>query len=262
MNKLRPAVLSFIFIVVLQGAAQSAQPGIAPATASSSAEEQVLVSAIRARANAFSSGDCQGWAAFVDADFRDIEGAHTATRKEILGECQQESRPLPGHKIERLVSDFRFQFVGNIALVDYLYEFKEHFGEVVLTLTDRNVDIYEKRQGKWVALLVASATIVPDPPVAKIDSARFEDFTGEYAWVGARNVETVTRKGDQLYIQGSWEDSATELLPEKADTFFVRGEGAGPQARVAFIRNGTGRVIEERVYSPADGRGYSAKKIK
>jgi hypothetical protein len=50
------------------------------------------------------------------------------------------------------------------------------------------------------------------------DSASFEDFIGEYAWVGARNVETVTRKGDQLYLQGSWEDSATELLPEKADT--------------------------------------------
>lgn len=262
MSILRPAVLSAIFVVALQAAAQSSPPSTTPTAASTRAEEQALVSAIRGRANAFASGDCLGWAAFVDADFRDIEGAHTATRKEILGECQQEARPLPGHKIERLVSDFRFQFVGNIALVDYLYEFKEHFGDVVLTLTDRNVDIYEKRQGKWVALLGASATIVPDPPVAKIDSASFEDFIGEYAWVGARNVETVTRKGDQLYIQGSWEDSASELLPEKADTFFVRGEGAGPQARVAFIRNGTGRVIEERVYSPADGRGYSAKKIK
>ena len=188
MNTLRPAVLSFIFVVVLKVAAQSAQPGIESAAAFSSAEERVLVSAIRARANAFASGDCQGWAAFVDADFRDIEGAHTATRKEILGECQQEARPIPGHKIERLVSDFRFQVVGNIALVDYLYEFKEHFGEVVLTLTDRNVDIYEKRQGKWIALLGASATIVPDPPVAKIDSASLEDFIGEYAWVGARNI--------------------------------------------------------------------------
>jgi hypothetical protein len=42
-------------------------------------------------------------------------------------------------------------------------------------------------------------------------------------WVGSRNVETVTRKTDKLYIQGTWEASPTELLPEKADTFFVRG---------------------------------------
>ena len=40
----------------------------------------------------------------------------------------------------------------------------------------------------------ASATVVPDPPVARRDGASLEDFTGEYAWMGARNVGTVTDK--------------------------------------------------------------------
>jgi len=34
------------------------------------------------------------------------------------------------------------------------------------------------------------------------------------------------------------------------------------QSRVTFVRDQSGRVTEERVFSPADGRGFSAKKIK
>jgi uncharacterized protein DUF4440 len=225
---LSAAFLLLIFFLALSAAGQSTPPSTAQTDPSISAEEQQLISAARARANACASGDVQTWATLVDADFRDIEGKGTSTRKEILDECQQAAHAMPGHRIERLVSDFHFQFVGNIAFVDYLYEFKEHFGEVSLNDTARQFDTYEKRQGKWVALLSVSATVVPDPPVAKVDSASFDAFTGEYAWVGSRNIETVTRKGDRLYVQGTWEDSPTELLPEKPDTFFVRGGGVSP----------------------------------
>src|SRR5271154_1310876 len=248
-----------IFFLPLPAAGQSSQP---QTNASTSVDEQEIISAARARANACASGDAQTWATFVDENFRDIEGNHTGTRKEILDECQQAARVIPGHKIERLVSSFHFQFVGNIALVDYLYEFREHFGEITLNEAIRQVDTFEKRQGKWVALLAVSAEVMPDPPVAKVDGTALDDFTGEYAWAGAQFVDTVTRKGDKLYVQGSWEDSPTELLPESIDTFFDRGGGVSPMARSTFVRDKTGRVIEEHVYSPADGQGYYAKKIK
>jgi hypothetical protein len=261
-SKLSLAVCALIFLLALQAAAQSAPPTPAQTDASTNADEQQIISAARARANACASGDAQTWATFVDANFRDIEGNATGTRKQIMDECQLAARVVPGHKIERLVSGFHFQFVGNIALVDYLYEFKEHFGEITLTDTLRQVDTFEKRQGKWVALLAVSAAVVPDPPVAKVDSATLDDFTGEYAWAGSQFVDTVTRKGDKLYIQGSWEDSPTELLPESADTFFNRGGGVSAMARSTFVRDKAGRVVEERVYSPADEQGYHAKKIK
>ena len=139
-----PALFSLILFVALPANAQSAQPSTAQTSASASTIEQELVFVVRARTNAFASGDCQTYATFIDNDFRNIEGAHTATRKEILEECQQEARPLPGRKIERLVSDFHVQLVGNIALVDYVYEFREHYGEVVLNLASHNVDTFEK----------------------------------------------------------------------------------------------------------------------
>jgi hypothetical protein len=260
--KLSFALCSLIFFLALHATAQSAQPTDAQTHASTAKDEQQIVSAARARANACASGEAQTWATFVDPNVRDIEGNHTWTREEILHECQEAARVIPGHQIERLVSDFRFRFVGNVALVDYLYEYRENFGEVSLNETFRQVDTFEKREGKWVVLLSATVKVIPDPPVAKVDSARFDDFTGEYAWPGSQNVDTVSRKEGKLYIQTTHEDSATELLPENADTFFTRGGGVGPLARVAFVRDNDGRVVEERVYSPADGQGYHAKKIK
>jgi hypothetical protein len=262
LSKLSLAVCSPICLLALHAAAQSAPPISAQTDASTIADEQLITSAARGRFNACASGDAQTWATFVDANYRDIEGNHTWTREQILDECQQAGRVIPGHKIERLASDFRFRFVGNTALVDYIFEYKENFGEVSLNETFRQLDTFEKRQGKWVVLLSATVEVIPDPPVAKIDSARFDDFAGEYAWPGSQNLDTVTSKAGKLYIQTTNEDSATELLPENADTFFTRGGGVGPLARVTFVRDKNGRVVEERVYSPADEQGYHAKKIK
>jgi hypothetical protein len=263
---MKASILGSIFfsliILGLPAAGQSTQPSTAQTNASASTDEDEIVTAARARANACASGDARAWATFVDADFRDIEGTHTWTREQILDECQQAARVIAGHKIERLASDFRFRFVGNIALVDYLYEYKENFGEVTLNETFRQVDTFERRQGKWVVVLAATVKVIPDPPVAEVDSASFDDLAGEYAWPGSQNVDTVTHKRGKLYIKTTHEDSATELLPENANTFFTRGGGVGPLARVTFVRDKDGRVIEERVYSPADGQGYYAKKIK
>jgi hypothetical protein len=255
-------LFSLIFLLAFPTAGQSIQPTTAQTNASASTDEQAIVSAARGRFNACASGDAQTWATFVDANYRDIEGNHTWTREQILEECQQAGRVIPGHKIERLASDFRFRFVGNVALVDYIFEYKENFGDVTLNETFRQLDTFEKWQDKWVVLLSATVKVIPDPPVAQVDSASFDDFAGEYAWPGSQNVDTVTRKGGKLYIQTTHEDSPTELLPENADTFFTRGGGVGPLARVAFVKDKNGRVSEERVYSPADGQGYHAKKIK
>jgi Domain of unknown function (DUF3471) len=260
--KLILTIFSLTFVLRIATAGQDLERTATPTNASTSEDEQQIISAARTRANACASGDAQTWATFVDENFRDIEGNATASKKQIMDECRQAARAIPGHKIERLVSDFHFQFVANIALVDYVYEYKDHYGEIILKTTFHQVDTYEKRQGKWLAVLAVSVAVIPDPPVARVDSASLDDFTGEYASVGSWIIDTVTRKGDKLYVQSTGEDSPTELLAESADTFFVRGGGIDPQARVAFVRDKSGRVTGERVYGATDGQGYNTRKIK
>ncbi len=77
LSVLSPILFSLILLPGLPAAGQSTQPSTAATNASASEDEQQIISAARARANACASGDAQRWAAFVDADFRDIEGIHT-----------------------------------------------------------------------------------------------------------------------------------------------------------------------------------------
>lgn len=251
------AVTLFLGILVVQSAQPSKQVDAAPTS-----EEQNIIATVQARANACASGDLQTWAKFVDPSFRDIEGNIIYTRQQLLDLCHNAARAIRGHKVERQASDFHFQFVGNIALVDYLYDFNEYLGEAVFHDPLRRFETFEKRQGKWVGLLEVSAEVIPDPPVVKVDGATLEAFVGEYAWAGSDFVDTVTRRGDKLYVQGTDQDSPTEVLPQTENTFFFRGEGVGHQSRVTFVRDQNGRVIEEHVFSPADGQGFSAKKVK
>jgi|SRR5450432_2522254 len=85
-------------------------------------------------------------------------------------------------------------------------------------------------------------------------------YTREYAWEKAKFSDTVTLKGDKLYIQTTGDKEPTELVPQGAHTFFVPGS----LNRNAFIRDGNGKVAEIRGYSADAGEqsGYKARRIK
>jgi hypothetical protein len=70
-------------------------------------------------------------------------------------------------------------------------------------------------------------------------------------------IDTVTRKGDKLYVQTTGDEAPNELIPLGADTFAVHAS----HVRVTFLRDKDGRVIEEHNYSP-DGEDVHAMKIK
>ena len=258
----RLAFCSLTVVMAFSTAAQSSEPNAAPPSTTHDADEQAIITAARARADVCSAGDVRSWATFIDAGFRNIEGNDIQNRNDLSGLCHNAARAIPGHRLERQLSEFHFQFVGNVALVDYLYDIKEYYGEAVLGDPIRRFEAFEKRHGRWVALVAVSAAVIPDPPVATVDADKLEDFVGQYTWPGSGFVDTVVRKGDRLYVQGTDQDSPTEMLPEKADTFFFRGGGVGHDSRVTFVRGQSGRVIEERVFSPVDGHGFSAKKTK
>ena len=71
-------------------------------------------------------------------------------------------------------------------------------------------------------------------------------------------VDTVTRKGDKLYLQTTGDAGPTELVPESPDTFFIRSS----LNRDTFVRDQSGKVVGNRGYSIDNGGGYRATKIK
>ena len=243
----------FVVLLTTSGMAQDNKP--------TSAAEQEIISAARDRASSLTKNECDKWASYVADDFQDIEPLGTESHDQLLNGCRKNAHLTTECKSERTLSDFHFQFLGNFAFVYYQYGTTEHCGELTWPNPHRQVDTYERRNGKWVALYAVEVGQPLDPPVAKIDAAILDDYTGQYAWQGAHIVDTLTRKGDKLYIQTTGDDAPTELVPQSPDTFFVRGS----LNRDTFVRDASGKVVENRGYSADAGPtavAYHAKKIK
>ncbi len=205
--------------------------------------------------------DCDKWAFQVADDFQDIEALGTESRDQLINDCRHDAHSTSNCKSERTLSDFHFQFAGNFAFVYYQYGLTEHCGDLSWPNPHRQVDTYEKRNGKWIALYAVEVGQPQDPPVFKINPSILDDYIGQYAWEGAHRIDAVTRKGDKLYIQTTGDDAPTELVPQSADTFFVRGA----LDRDTFVRDARGKVVENRGYGADAGptaSAYRARKIK
>jgi len=245
-------ILSAVFLTTVSRAQDNKPPSTA---------EQEIISAARDRANALAKNECDKWASYVADDFQDIEAFGTESHDQLLNGCRREAHSTSECKLDRALSDFHFQFTGNFAFVYYQYGITEHCGDLSWPSPHRQVDTYERRNGKWIALFAVEVGQPHDPPVAKIDPAILDDYTGQYAWEGARMVDTVTRKGDKLFIQTTGDDAPTELVPQSADTFFIRGA----LDRDTFVRDASGKVVEDRGYGADAGPtavAYRAKKVK
>jgi hypothetical protein len=213
--------------------------------------EQELIALARARAKALAAGDCQGWAKYIDPGARFIEGGGGGNRESLIKECEAGRNAPASYKQERILSDFHVQWIGDTPVVDCLYETVEHFGNVALTETVRQVSTLQRRGDSWLVILVVNAAVAHDPPASEIDLTTLDALTGRYAWAPGME-DTITRKGDKIYVQTTREASATELVPIGSDTFFIHGSVAD---RITFIRDANGKVIGEEVRSP-DGQGY------
>ncbi len=245
----------FILFPVLLSTSGIAQDNPASAAA------QEIIAVARDRADSLTKNECDKWASYVADDFQDIGPLGTESREVLLSGCRHAAHSKSECKSERTLSDFHFQFVGNFAFVYYEYATTERCGDLSWPDPHRQVDTYEKRNGRWIALYAVEVGQPQDPPVAKIDPAILDDYTGQYAWIGAHMLDTVTRKGDKLYIQTTGDDTPTELVPQSTDTFFIRGG----LARDTFVRDASGKVVENRGYGADTGptaAAYRAKKIK
>jgi len=153
---------------LLFAAVLSPLPVTAQGNPANPAEQEITIAA-RARAAALTNRECDQWASYVSHDFQDIEPFQTESRTVLLKGCEDKKKS--PCKSDRELSDFHFRFTGSFAFVYYLYKITDHCGEYAFPNPHRQVDTYEKRNGKWVALYAVELPRVEDPPAVKIDPA-------------------------------------------------------------------------------------------
>ena len=198
--------------------------------------EEKLIADIRARAHAYAAGECQSWATYVSSDFRFIDQAgQIFTRDQEIKECQ----PHPNSTNKRNLYDFHSRATNTLAFVDYRYDEIQRWGKTEIVQSFRHLDTFELRQRKWICVYAMQVQIFDDPVVLTVDPGIYDRYAGKYE-LSPGIIDTVIRKGDQLFIKAPDDDMATQLFPESADTFFIPGY----PTRFTFVTGKDKEVVE------------------
>ena len=97
------------------------------------------------------------------------------------------------------------------------------------------------------------ALVAPAPAEAKVDSALYDAYAGEYQ-LGPGFVLAVTREGDRLMTQATGQQKI-EIFPETETHFFLKVV----DAQIDFVRDETGKVTHLVLHQ--GGRDIHAPKV-
>lgn len=230
--------------LLLAAANGTAQPaGVAPDRV-----EKDLGRVIRERLDAYARGDAAGWARFVADDCL----CGTETKAGIQQGIA--ARPANLKSWYGEISDLQVRTYGDTAVARYRITETTELASQRLTASQRRLETYVRRDGRWLLVGGIDSVIPPDPAVAKIDPKIYEAYIGRYEYAPG-TVETVTRQGDRLLVQVTGQ-APEELFPETETTFF----GKGQDWRLIFVRDGAGRVTSVRFRQ--NGQELVGKRVK
>lgn len=145
--------------------------------------------------------------------------------------------PLPaGYSGEIKMVNAKSKIQGDTAILSYdLNETETIFGQN-MTARYHGTDTWRYRNGTWQIVAGQMFRYYEDPAPGKGDARKYPDYAGLYELApGIR--QKVSTRNRSLYAQRG-EKPEEELVPEAADTFFLRGV----EGRRLFQRGKSGKV--------------------
>jgi hypothetical protein len=185
-----------------------------PAPAGNAAAE--IARALRDRLDAYGRGDAVAWGRFVADDCVCGPSTKQALQAEIV------ARPAGVTIRSEGVANLEVRVQGDAAAVRYRVIDVTEIGSQRAAVPLVKAETYVRREGRWLLLGGAETVLPVDPPIAAVDSAIYDRFTGRYEYAPGV-AEIVTRDGARLLIQSTGQP-AEELFPESATTFFLKGQ--------------------------------------
>jgi hypothetical protein len=206
----------------------------AKSQASSAINQAELVRRTQQLYDAIPPGDRATWTSYYadDAMAYDEKG-RAMDKKALLDDLQ----PMPaGYSGTIKVTHPHATFAPGVAVLAYDCEETETIFGQLLHARYHAVDTWLYREGKWQIAASQTMRYYEDPAMGRTDTAHLDDFVGVYELVPG-NLRTVTRVGDELYVQRGT-GAKVKLLPESGDLFFR----VGVEGRILFHRNAAGKV--------------------
>ena len=216
--------------------------------------EREVISASKARAEAFNRHDIDGWSRFIandcllSRDFGDLS-SRDALALELRGLRAGD---------EQIVNlrNFESRTVGTTVLLHYNYDDREQFGNAVVVSTLAATEVWARRGGQWVA--VASA-VTPVPinhrkPIA-VESKRLAEYSGQFEWRPGL-VDTITVDGDHL-VSKLGDSPPQPIYFSAPDVEFAPGE-----LGEALVQRTPGGDVTGYIFRRSDGQEITVRKLR
>ncbi len=211
--------------------------------------DDVFRKLILERVEAHSRGDAAGYRKLLANDFVHIDDKG---KRRTVDEMQT---LVVANRSHWEVGKLHARPLGeSMAIVDCEVTEIDPYGPRELRMPLHETDVFVLQGDRWLFKEHAETHVLDSPKEMKPDTRLLDDYVGRYKWWPGC-IDTITRKGDQLYGQAC--DSAAEPLRAATDeSFFVEGD----PGLIVFVRGVDGKVTHELFHFP-DGKVIIARKV-
>jgi len=242
-----------LIAVVALAAIEVAHAADKPVSASQAALEGALRKNIDERLDALLRGDREAYRRHLLPGAVFVKGKGMDSVQDVLESLKPAVAERRGFE---MASGIHVEDFGTTAVAVYLQRQTHDYGGQRFDIERGIVETFVKKPDGW---LLASHVELRTPtkyPPANVDAAVAKSYVGEYSW-GTCCIDKVTFEHGKLMAKLTGEDSANELKPVNATTFYI--EDDSDDGVTTFEKDGQGNVTGY-VYS-ANGHKIVATRI-
>ncbi len=221
-------------------------------SASTGGDERTFHDLILRRRIAYGHGDSTAYGKLVSPNVVHIDDRGNRRERAALMKLVKEN--VGGHARYE-VGVVHVRRAGALAIADCDVVEYAPFGPREQKISAHESNVFERRDGRWLLLQHSETPLLSQPASVALDSTALEEYVGRYEWYPGY-VDTISRRGTQLYIQSSGDAETVPLMPAGDGAFFVDGD---PTVGF-FTRDSTGKVNAELVHF-LDGRLVAAHRV-
>ena len=183
-----------------------------------------------------------------------VEDGTRKSLDEVAAAVAREAAASPAHS-EPEIQNVNVVPDSSFVMVDYVMIEHVPAGPRSLAFRYRALDVFVPRAGGWRVLRHVHTLATTTPAPLAVEAATLEDYVGRYEWWPGY-IDTITRRGTELYSQMTGEQTATLSLAATPESFFFAGEAPS----MVFVRDRAGRVTHY-VQHWGDGQVTVARRL-
>ena len=212
--------------------------------------DEVFRKLVLQRVEAHSRGDGEGYRRLLTDDFVHVDDTG---KRRTVNEIQT---LVVANRSHWEVDKLHARPLGDsMALVDCELTEVVPFGPRELRMPLHETDVFVLQGDRWLFKEHAETHALDSPRVMTPNARLLDDYVGRYEWWPGY-IDTITRKGDQLYGQSTGDSAAEPLRAASDESFFIEGDAS----LGVFVRGVDGKVTHELIHFP-DGKVIVARKL-